>query len=126
MSNRQFSFLRYLSGARGTKIDLEELSNLNQGTIGSAKRRNWLVETPGRDGVQLTYDGKQALKQFEHGDFMRSVARMKFSSYLSLESYDEPATKPGNGRKTRKGAPKRKAAGSGMTVLESRGQRRVA
>lgn len=102
MSNRQYSFLRYLREARSDKVTLEELSHLNQGTVGSAKRRQWLTESKGRDGVQMTHEGREALKAFEHGDFTRTVARMKFSSFLSLDVYDEGKSKP-------KGKPKKTA-----------------
>jgi hypothetical protein len=105
MSNRQYSFLRYLREAAKGGLGLEELSHLNQGTIGSAKRRHWLTETRKRDGVTMTQEGKEALRAFEHGDFTRSVARMKFSSFLSLDVYDEkPAKKAVTKHKTVKEA----------------------
>jgi hypothetical protein len=91
MSNRQLGFLKYISQAPGGRLGLEELSHLNQLTVGSFRRksRGYIVETPRKDGVQLTWEGKLALKQFEHGNFLRTVASMRFSSFLNLEVYDE-------------------------------------
>jgi hypothetical protein len=93
MSDRQYGFLRYLKDA-AKGIGLEELSHINQGTVGSAKRREWLRENAERDGVVMTHDGREALKAFEAGDFMRGVARMTFSSFLSLDVYDGKKSRP--------------------------------
>lgn len=87
MSNRQYGLLRYLRDAK-RPIKVAEVSHLNQLTVGGNKRRGWLNETSSHDGIVLTDEGKDALKAFEHGDFMRQVARMKFSSFLTLDVYD--------------------------------------
>jgi hypothetical protein len=94
MSDRQYGFLRYMRDAPRNGIGLEELSHFNQLTVGSARRQTlthnpWINENPERNGIVLTHDGKEALKAFEAGDFMRGVARMTFSSFLSLDVYDK-------------------------------------
>lgn len=108
MSNRQYGLLRYLNDARGA-VGLDEISHLNQQTLGSFKRgKNWMSETASRDSIRITSEGRDALKAFEHGDFLRQVARMKFSSFLSLDVYEEG--------KKRIAKPAREA----MTVRQSR------
>lgn len=101
LSNRQYCLLKYLDDARGDKIGLDEISHLNQGTLGANKRRGWLQETDAGDGVKLTAAGKYALESFKTGDFMRKVARMKFSSFLTLEVYDETREKKRAAKKKR-------------------------
>lgn len=119
MSNRQYSLLRFLSSQTRQRVGIDELSALNQNTVGANKRRKWLKETSDRQGVELTHEGKEALKAFEAGDFMRSVARMKFSSFLSLDVYEEARDK--GPAKEEKRAGKRK--GNGLVKGLAKGSR---
>lgn len=89
-SNRQFKLLNYLKTVHnGKPLGLIEIAEINQTTLGSLKRRHLLAETKDRQGVQLTRDGLSAIARWNEGDFLRSVVSTRFSSFLSLDVYEE-------------------------------------
>lgn len=86
LSDRQYCQLQAIKAhPRGT-VWVDELAGWNQLTLGANKRRGFVVETPRRNGVMLTVEGRAALEQFENASFLRKVASTKFSSFLSIES----------------------------------------
>lgn len=93
LSNRQYGQLKALARANGNSIGIEQLASYNQVSLGAIKRRGYVVETRGRDGLVLTKDGQDALDQFAHADFFRQVASMNFSSYLKLEPVESQPRK---------------------------------
>ncbi len=105
LSNRQYALLDHLNHARNGTLSIEQLASLNQLTLGANKRRKWLIETPKRDGVRITPEGRDVLQSFFSADFVRQVASMKFSSFLSQEVY-EPEAEPHRSRKKRNGDPR--------------------
>lgn len=87
LSNRQLGVLRLLSDSRGKRLSIDEVSSINQLTLGSLRRRAdpLVMETPKRDGVELSRAGQRAIAAYDRADFFRQVASMHFSSYLKLD-----------------------------------------
>jgi hypothetical protein len=95
LSNRQYTLLKMLEDAPSDKLTLEELSGLNQLTVGANWRRKWLQETADRRSVRITALGRRALRSFENGvDISRKVHKMQFSHFLSLDVYDDETETP--------------------------------
>lgn len=87
LSNRQYGQLRAILTSPKATLTLDEIAGFNQLTLGSNKRRGFVTETRRRDGVTLTWEGRQVLRAFEQADFMRRVSSMNFSSFLKLEPH---------------------------------------
>lgn len=98
LSNRQFGQLRAMLSSPKATVSLDELSSFNQLTVGANKRRGFIVETERKDGVMLTWEGREVLRAFERADFRRQVATMRFSTFLSLEAH-VPAELPARQRR---------------------------
>lgn len=108
MSNRQFSLLKMVKNSRSRTLNIDEVANINQITIGSLVResRGYLKETKAKDGLVLTPAGEKACSSFEGADFFRRVASFHFSSHLHLNvpnteraTRHQPAKKKTNQRR---------------------------
>jgi hypothetical protein len=115
LSNRQFGQLRAILASPRATLTIEEVSCMNQLTLGGNKRRGFIAETPTKDGVTLTHQGRQALRAFDNADFLRQVSSMRFSRYLDLAEYDAQP------RKIRRETTVRAARATGrLSVVKSR------
>ncbi|HTA42652.1 MAG TPA: hypothetical protein VK789_09405 [Bryobacteraceae bacterium] len=85
ISNRQYGQLRAILNSPNATAGIEDISAFNQLTLGANKRRGFIAETRRKNGITLTFEGRQVLKAFDQADFMRKVASLNFSSYLRLE-----------------------------------------
>jgi hypothetical protein len=93
LSNRQYGQLRAILNSPKATLTLEDLSIFNQLTLGANKRRGFVTETRTKDGVTITYSGRQALLSYDRADFLRQVSSMHFSSYLKLDTPEMPTKK---------------------------------
>lgn len=84
MSNRQLAQLRAFESTSTGSMDLESIAILNQNTLGSCRRRQWVAER-GKRVVGLTVEGRQVIRAFLNAEFTRKVASTNFSSYLNLD-----------------------------------------
>ena len=89
MSARQFSLAKYLDARSQREINIQDLSELNQLTIGSFVKRGWLKESTNHTSVRWTADGSKALRDFgSESGWRRAHPKLKFSSTLSLKIYN--------------------------------------
>lgn len=85
VSNRQYSMLRTISGARGSVVRIEEIMGWSQITMGSLKERAFISETVDKHGIKLTPLGKQALNSYLTAEFYRKHESLHFAGNLNLE-----------------------------------------
>lgn len=90
LSDRQYCQLQAIRDHPRSIVKIEELQTYNQLTLGGNKRRNFIKETPDKNGVVLTQEGWAALEQFSHADFLRKISSTSFSSFLSLDIEERP------------------------------------
>lgn len=91
ISNRQYGQLRFLRARPNSTAGLGEIGAFNQTTLGALKRRKFVAETPNRSGVRLTVSGREALEAFDHAEFLRKIASLRFSSFLDLRGDERKA-----------------------------------